>query len=84
MFKTNIVECAGHADPLIRKAGVKVMGHICESDALLDFVKEDIEELTNLLIKSLTDKEMIVREAGMLVVGEFSEYVVPDFLEMHE
>ena len=49
----------------MRKAGVKVMGHICESDALLDCVKEDIDELTALLVKGLNDSDMSVREAGM-------------------
>lgn len=67
----------------MRKAGVKVMGHICESDALLDCVKEDIDELTALLVKALNDTDMAVREAGMQVVSEFAENVIPDFLDLH-
>ena len=84
MFKSNIIECCNHSDPLVRKAGVKIMGHICESDALLDCVKEDIDELTEMLVKGLKDTDMSVREAGMQVVSEFAENVIPDFLDLHD
>jgi hypothetical protein len=59
------------------------LGHICESDALLDCVKDDIAELTSLLVHSLTDPAMEVREAATQAVGQFSENVVPEFLELH-
>lgn len=84
LFKSNIIECCNHSDPLVRKAGVKIMGHICESDALLDCVKEDIDELTEMLVKGLKDTDMSVREAGMQVVSEFAENVIPDFLDLHD
>jgi len=32
-----------------------VLGHICDSDALLDCIKDDIDELTNLVVAGLID-----------------------------
>ena len=85
VFKQSILAfCANEADPLVRKAGVKILGHVCESDALLDCIKDDIETWTDLIVKSLVDQDVVVREAACLGVGEFSESVVPDFLEQHE
>ena len=47
IFKQHILLfCAHQADPLVRKAGIKILGHICDSDALLDCIKDDIEEHT--------------------------------------
>jgi hypothetical protein len=39
--------CQHTDDPLVRKAGLKIMGFVCESDALLDPIKDDIEEYTD-------------------------------------
>ena len=85
IFKERILSfCAHEADPLVRKAGVKILGHVCDSDALLDCIKDDIDTFTDLIVKCLVDSEAVVREAACLVVGEFSESVIPDFLEQHE
>ena len=59
------------------------MGHICDSDGLLDPMKDDIEELTYLLVSGLNDTSLMVREAAALVVGQFSENIVPEFLDLH-
>lgn len=63
---------------------MKILGYVSDSDGLLDFIKDDIEEHTDNLIKALNDPSEEVREACALVVGMFSENVVPEFLEMHE
>jgi hypothetical protein len=83
LFKRNILAGLHHENPLVRKAGIKILGHICDSDALLDCVKDDINELTSLLVQSLTDPIMEVREAATQAVGQFSENVVPEFLDLH-
>lgn len=59
-----------------------MLGHICDSDGLLDCVKEDIEELTDLLVAGLVDQNQSVREGAAIVVGQFSENVIPEFLEL--
>ena len=85
IFKQSILTfCANKTDPLVRKAGIKILGHVCESDALLDCIKDDIDIWTDLLVSSLVDTEVVVREAACLGVGEFSESVIPDFLDQHE
>lgn len=83
MFKTNILACAARPEELFRKAALKVMGHVSDSDALLDAIKDDCEELTELLCKGLVDPSMQVREAAAEVVGQFSANIVPDFLQLH-
>jgi hypothetical protein len=84
VFKENIVLfCSHQSDPLVRKAGLKILGHLCDSDGLLDGVKEDIDLFTDILVAGMQDPSDIVREAAALVVGQFSEHVVPDFLERH-
>ena len=60
------------------------MGHVCDSEALLDCIRDDIDEWTDIITKTMVDPDGRVREAACLVVGEFSESVVPDFLEAHE
>jgi hypothetical protein len=55
IFKTNILQCSQHPDPLYRKAGLKILGHVCDSEALLDCIKEDIDELVLLLVNGLGD-----------------------------
>ena len=64
---------------------MKVLGHIADSDGLLDCIKEDCEELTmQVIIRGLNDPSTAVREAASQVVGVFAENVIPDFLELHE
>ena len=59
------------------------MGQVCDSDALLDPIKEEVELFTDILVQGLQDSEQIVREAACLTIGNFSEHVIPDFLEQH-
>jgi hypothetical protein len=68
---------------LERKAAIKVLGYICDSTCL-DMIKEDIDKITVFVVSKLQDQSFIVREATAETVGKFSEYVVPDFLDMHE
>lgn len=68
---------------LERKAAVKMLGYVCDSDSCLDPIKEDIELITKFLVAHLQDPSFIVREATAETVGKFSENVVPDFLDMH-
>lgn len=85
IFKGNVLLFVAHQDdPLVRKAGLKILGHVSDSESLLDCVKDDIDELTDILVKSLQDPSQEVRESCAQVVGEFSENVVPEFLENHE
>ena len=66
-----------------RKAGLKILGQVCDSDALLDPIKDEIDLYTDILVNSLRDQSQIVREAGCQSIGEFAEDVIPDFLEQH-
>jgi len=56
IFKNFILFYCKSEDPLYRKAGLKVLGHVCDSDALLDNIKDDIDELTDLLVAGLVDQ----------------------------
>ena len=54
LFKPAIVNlCASQDDPLKRKAGLKIMGQVCDSDALLDPIKEEVELFTDILVQGL-------------------------------
>jgi len=68
---------------LERKAAVKVLGYICDSDSCLDPIKDNMEEITTYIVQKLQDPSFVVREASAETVGKFSETVVPDFLDMH-
>jgi len=82
LFKANIVSAWSEpANPLARKASLKVLGFVSESDALLDCIKDDIDELTDLLVMALKDPNDGVRDAGALTCAEFADNVIPDFLE---
>lgn len=84
LFKTAIGNlCTQDADPLKRRAGLKVLGNICDSDALCDPIKDDIELWTDLLVRSLQDTTQIVREAACEAIGDFADDVIPDFLDQH-
>lgn len=69
IFKQFILQFCNHPEPLYRKAGLKVLGHVCDSDALLDCIKEDINELTSYLCAGLQDQNESVREGAAIVVG---------------
>ena len=84
IFKERVLQCYQQPDPLARKAGIKILGHVCDSDALLDCIRDDIDEWVDIITKTMVDPDSRVREAACLVTGLFSESVVPDFLEAHE
>ena len=84
IFKERIHQCMQQTDPLARKAGIKILGHVSASEALVDCIRDDIDEWTDIITKTMVDSDDKVREAACVVVGEFSESVVPDFLEAHE
>ena len=84
LFKNAIINlCSDQTDPLKRKAGLKILGTISDGDALLDPIKDDIELYTDLFVRSLQDQSEVVRQATCTVIGDFSEDVIPDFLEQH-
>ena len=70
--------------PLERKAAIKVLGFVCDSDSCMDPIKENIDKITSFIVSKLQDPSFVVREATAETVGKFSEYVVPDFLDMHQ
>lgn len=54
MFKPAIVNlCSSQDDPLKRRAGLRIMGTVCDSDALLDPIKDDVELFTDIIIRGL-------------------------------
>jgi len=73
-----------HPDPLYRKAALKILGHVSDSDGLLDNIKDDIEEMTKFIVLGLVDQSVDVREGAAVVVGQFAENVVPEFLDLSE
>jgi hypothetical protein len=57
IFKENIIAfCKHEHDPLVRKAGLKILGHLCDSDGLLDGVKDDIDLFTDILVQGMQDQ----------------------------
>lgn len=46
-----------------------MLGHVCDSDGLLDCIKDDVEELTDLVVAGLVDSNQEVREGAAIVVG---------------
>ena len=49
---------------------------------MLENIKDDVEDFAGLIVKGLVDQEQAVREGAAIVVGQFAENVVPDFLEL--
>ncbi len=68
---------------MARKAALKILGFVSQSDALLDPIKDDVDELADFLVTALKDPNEITREAGAMCVAEFAENVIPDFLDLH-
>jgi len=57
-FKPAIVNlCQSQDDPLKRKAGLRIMGTISDSDALLDPIRDDVDLFTDILVRGLQDSE---------------------------
>jgi hypothetical protein len=84
IIMSNVHKFGTSNSELERKAAVKVMGYVCDSDSCLDLIKENIDDITNFIVAKLKDPSFVVREATAETVGKFSEYVVPEFLDMHE
>ena len=55
IYKPLIIELSKSADPLHRKAGLKILGFVCDSDGLLDPIKNDIDLWTDLIVESFFD-----------------------------
>ena len=84
LFKAAILNlCNSQDSELKRMGGIKILGQVCDSDALLDPIKDDVELYTDILISGLQDSSQMVREAACVTIGEFSEDCIPDFLEQH-
>jgi hypothetical protein len=69
---------------LERKAAVKVLGYMSDPDSCLEMIKENIVDTTKFIVMKLQDPSFVVREATAETVGNFSEHVVPEFLDEHE
>jgi hypothetical protein len=55
LFKANVVACWESGSVNARKAALKILGFVSESDALLDPIKDDVDELSDLLVTALKD-----------------------------
>ena len=71
-------------NPHERAAATYVLGWICDSEACLDHVRDNIKPLTNFIIDRMQDESFYVREAAGETVGRFSEHVTSDFLDNHK
>jgi hypothetical protein len=67
-----------------RAAATVIIGQIADSEACLDFVRDNINSLTNFLIDRMQDESYVVREAAGETVGRFSEHVGEDFTKSHK
>ena len=84
LFKAAIMNlCSDQTAPAKCRGGLKILGQVCDSDALLDPIKDDVDLYTDLLVASLQHPSQEVREAGCVTIGDFSENVIPDFLDQH-
>lgn len=45
---------------LERKAAVKVLGYICDTDSCLDMIKEDIDDITKFIVHRLKDSSVSI------------------------
>lgn len=75
----NIRACIESVNENDRKAGIELLGFICESDACLDPIKDHIDEITDVIVKCLYDESVLVKATTAETVGMFSENV-SDFL----
>lgn len=75
----NINACIQSAVAIERKAGIELLGLICESDSCLDPIKDHIDEITDVIVKCLYDESLEVKAVTAETVGMFSENV-SDFL----
>jgi hypothetical protein len=76
--------CGVSSNPLERKAAIRVLGHISDTDTCMEQIKENIDDIAVFVAHSLQDKDFIVREGTAITVGQLSEHIVPEFLDKHE
>lgn len=61
-----------------------MVGQIAHPDACLDFVRDNLNSLTNFLIDRMQDDSFHVREVAGEAVGNFSEHVGDEFTKYHK
>ena len=76
----NINACIQSTIPIERKAGIELLGLIWESDCCLDPIKDNIDEITDVIVKCLYDESIDVKSITAETVGLFSENV-SEFLD---
>ena len=84
IFQKYLQQFGTDKDEHKRAGATYILGYIADPEACLDFIKRDLNPLTNFLIDRMQDNSFIVREAAGEAVGRFSEHVVPDFLDLHK
>ena len=57
IYKPLITELSESDDPLHVKAGLKILGIVCNNDALLDPIKEDIDMWTDRIVEGLQNDD---------------------------
>lgn len=67
-----------------RAAATEILGHIADPEACLDYVRDNINSLTNFIIDRMQDDSFYVREAAGETVGRFCEHVGEDFTKAHK
>jgi hypothetical protein len=63
---------------------VYILGFVSDSDALLDPIKEQIDNLTVFLVAKMNDCSLVVRESAGETVARFAEHINPDFFDKHK
>jgi hypothetical protein len=56
IFKLLILQYNAHPDPLFKRASLKILGQVSDDEAFLDCIKDDVEELSVLIINGLVDQ----------------------------
>ena len=67
-----IDESLGSEDEGMRKVGVKLLGAICESNACLDPIKDNIDYHIDQILAAMTDRSFSVRCASSETVAFFA------------
>lgn len=75
IFSTVISEALQHPSAHIRKAGILLLGQICESSGCLEPIKDNFDTHIDQIIVCLKDPEFIVRIGATQTIGLFSENV---------
>lgn len=64
-----------------RRVGILALGVIAEGCA--DFVKQDLNQVIDILLQGLNDPDVTVREGAGLSIGYCSEHLKPEILDLH-